>query len=639
MCGIFADCVNEAPGFRCDCTRGTVQTAYDIPFSDPAFIGEIKTFDWTYPRDTSIRIETRAKKPFPPGAFFAYAYRMGTLSALSLGEVPLSGPISVSFWLGAENDFDTTFGFWNRFPVMAVYDSAEQRLMTVFGEAVDSSVSDLRIYHSGEIIPQDPMCRFILTTWSHVTLILDRYIIKCITITSAYPEDTSSTVFTTEGFYSLKPDAWDSVENIRIVLGHDYALYGSESGYAFGFALPSVYIGEISPQQAQAMYYFQFGNAGLLFPLWPTAPGKVSPSWDTYPEHMTPTCVARDECLLQPCPVGAVCIDTLFSYSCDCGEGFTAEGGSCVNVDECAGNITALCGPLTICVDTEGSFQCGCAAGAVRAPPRTAGYDLKKIYTDFGNTIITAHETTPPGRATTFLTFNKTMVTTYFDTVYPRAPQSLNTYLQLFLFLNQENKALTVTDFTLAFWAQGVLSTGNIFYSLPYLIIEFIGSNGRMARITIKRGLATLFFFEGNSDEALYFVPSRKWRFGAGYSSESEWVHFVFTGTTEWTADLYVDGLLVEPYERGEDYFYYYAYYYDYPAGWPYGEDEGFTFAGDVTVQLTMETVTSIVDPAGLSDVLLLDVPVTAAEAVLLHAGFLAAYEHVVDAGALVPLS
>lgn len=146
-----------------------------------------------------------------------------------------------------------------------------------------------------------------------------------------------------------------------------------------------------------------------------------------------------------------------------------------------------------------------------------------------------------------------------------------------------------------------------------------------------------LTFTEGN--ELLYFIPDRQWLFDDEHSSDSEWAHFVFTGTPEFTVALYVNGLFMQPSFKMEDYFYYYAYYYDYPDGWPYGEDEGFTFAGDVTVQLTMETTVSTVDPAGLSDVVLLDVPVTAAEAALLHEGFLAAYEHVVDAWALVPLS
>jgi hypothetical protein len=79
-------------------------------------------------------------------------------------------------------------------------------------------------------------------------------------------------------------------------------------------------------------------------------------------------CVDVDECAsLAPCGVGALaisgCENRAGTYACVCRTGFLApaEGGTCENVDECAGLVNP-CG-VGACTDNAGSFACSCPAG------------------------------------------------------------------------------------------------------------------------------------------------------------------------------------------------------------------------------------------------------------------------------------
>jgi len=76
-------------------------------------------------------------------------------------------------------------------------------------------------------------------------------------------------------------------------------------------------------------------------------------------------CSDIDEC--QPgggndCDANAACTNTVGGFNCACNSGFTGDGVSCVNVDECTKNA-ASCGAHTSCTDTPGSFECKCATG------------------------------------------------------------------------------------------------------------------------------------------------------------------------------------------------------------------------------------------------------------------------------------
>ncbi len=72
-------------------------------------------------------------------------------------------------------------------------------------------------------------------------------------------------------------------------------------------------------------------------------------------------CVDIDECTLGLCDtiIGS-CVNTQGSFVCSCPSGYTLSNGRCANINECAPN--SICGAL-LCVDTPGSYQCVCPAG------------------------------------------------------------------------------------------------------------------------------------------------------------------------------------------------------------------------------------------------------------------------------------
>ncbi|XP_054992779.1 uromodulin [Sorex araneus] len=79
------------------------------------------------------------------------------------------------------------------------------------------------------------------------------------------------------------------------------------------------------------------------------------------------TCVDVDECALagaHNCSQGSRCVNTPGSYECACPPGFRATPGlGCVDVDECA--EPGRCHARASCVNSEGSYECVCAEGYV----------------------------------------------------------------------------------------------------------------------------------------------------------------------------------------------------------------------------------------------------------------------------------
>lgn len=59
-----------------------------------------------------------------------------------------------------------------------------------------------------------------------------------------------------------------------------------------------------------------------------------------------------------PCDPNAACV----SGMCVCNAGFTGDGATCADVDECATNPSA-CGNGGMCINEPGGFSCTCAAG------------------------------------------------------------------------------------------------------------------------------------------------------------------------------------------------------------------------------------------------------------------------------------
>ena len=74
-------------------------------------------------------------------------------------------------------------------------------------------------------------------------------------------------------------------------------------------------------------------------------------------------CTNQNECLgSNPCDTNAQCDDTVGSFTCTCKAGYTGDGTSCSNVDECSLG-THTCHTNAECADTDGSHECTCKAG------------------------------------------------------------------------------------------------------------------------------------------------------------------------------------------------------------------------------------------------------------------------------------
>lgn len=74
------------------------------------------------------------------------------------------------------------------------------------------------------------------------------------------------------------------------------------------------------------------------------------------------TCADVDECAAgtDTCGANATCANTAGSFTCACDAGFTGDGQTCTDVDECASNP---CHAMASCSNTPGSFQCACDSG------------------------------------------------------------------------------------------------------------------------------------------------------------------------------------------------------------------------------------------------------------------------------------
>jgi len=74
-------------------------------------------------------------------------------------------------------------------------------------------------------------------------------------------------------------------------------------------------------------------------------------------------CADIDECALPAtCAANAMCSNTPGSYSCACKAGFTGDGKTCTDVDECAATPFP-CSPLATCANQPGTYTCTCAGG------------------------------------------------------------------------------------------------------------------------------------------------------------------------------------------------------------------------------------------------------------------------------------
>ncbi|GCC20746.1 hypothetical protein chiPu_0019313, partial [Chiloscyllium punctatum] len=88
-------------------------------------------------------------------------------------------------------------------------------------------------------------------------------------------------------------------------------------------------------------------------------------------------CVDIDECTWSQCDPSTICRNTVGSYECYCGKGFTRNPGTssiattCKDVDECEDKD--VCGKNATCHNTLGSYRCICQAGFQPVPEQTQG--------------------------------------------------------------------------------------------------------------------------------------------------------------------------------------------------------------------------------------------------------------------------
>lgn len=61
------------------------------------------------------------------------------------------------------------------------------------------------------------------------------------------------------------------------------------------------------------------------------------------------------------CDANAQCTNTIGSFTCACDGGYSGNGTSCANINECDGAYD--CDANATCRDTQGSYTCTCNQG------------------------------------------------------------------------------------------------------------------------------------------------------------------------------------------------------------------------------------------------------------------------------------
>lgn len=77
------------------------------------------------------------------------------------------------------------------------------------------------------------------------------------------------------------------------------------------------------------------------------------------------TCKNVDECSIQHgrCGPNEICRDTIGSFTCICRKGFTKdEFGNCKDINECLSN-DGFCSSVSDCKNTIGGYECSCPPG------------------------------------------------------------------------------------------------------------------------------------------------------------------------------------------------------------------------------------------------------------------------------------
>ena len=86
-------------------------------------------------------------------------------------------------------------------------------------------------------------------------------------------------------------------------------------------------------------------------------------SFNKYRYFNITTTTDIDECSTGGvCDDNAECVDTAGSYECTCSSGYTGDGHTCLDIDEC---LSDPCDENATCTNNIGSFSCHCHTGFV----------------------------------------------------------------------------------------------------------------------------------------------------------------------------------------------------------------------------------------------------------------------------------
>ena len=94
------------------------------------------------------------------------------------------------------------------------------------------------------------------------------------------------------------------------------------------------------------------------------------------------TCNNINECLLNPCDDKAKCTDFDGGHSCSCNHGFTGNGTHCKDINECQSKV-APCHKNSTCVNTVGSYSCSCLDGHTGNGTHCYGEILFYVFVEF----------------------------------------------------------------------------------------------------------------------------------------------------------------------------------------------------------------------------------------------------------------
>ncbi|XP_019626709.1 PREDICTED: sushi, von Willebrand factor type A, EGF and pentraxin domain-containing protein 1-like [Branchiostoma belcheri] len=100
-------------------------------------------------------------------------------------------------------------------------------------------------------------------------------------------------------------------------------------------------------------------NTGFELNGEPSATCRADRTWS----EPVPTCTDINECRLNMCHSLATCTNTIGSFRCNCFSGYSGDGFTCRDINECA--PTSPCHQWAVCTNLPGSFMCNCTEGYI----------------------------------------------------------------------------------------------------------------------------------------------------------------------------------------------------------------------------------------------------------------------------------